>query len=80
MYVNYCNHNLALSRQNLSSGFPTRSETNQTVQPQKMIRGLNFWIKEEEGLVYLCSENEGADPLCGFRAADLRLCLRICKK
>ena len=25
-------------------GFPTRTDTNQTVQPQKMTRGLKFWI------------------------------------
>ena len=25
-------------------GFPTRSDTNQGVQPQKMARGLKFWI------------------------------------
>ena len=26
------------------------SDTNQAGQPQKMARGLKFWIKEEEGL------------------------------
>ena len=34
---------------------------------------------EEEGFFYLCSENKGADQLCGYREADLRLCFRICK-
>ena len=29
---------------------------------------------------YLYSENKGADQLCGYREADLRLCFRICKK
>ena len=29
---------------------------------------------------YLCCENKGADQLCGYREADLRLCFRICKK
>ena len=29
---------------NLSLGFPTRSNTNRAVQPQKMARGLKFWI------------------------------------
>ena len=40
-----------------------------------MARGLKFWIYEEEGLyyLYLCSENKGADQLCG-------LCFRICRK
>ena len=37
-----------------------------------MARGLKFWIKEEEGLYFLCSENKGAD--------QLRLCFRLCKK
>ena len=30
----------------------------------KMARGLKFWIYEEEGLYYLCSENKGAKQLC----------------
>ena len=32
------------------------------------------------GIVYLCSENKGADQLRGYREADLCLCFRICKK
>ena len=36
--------------ENLSSGFPTRSDTNRAVQPQKMARGLEFPILEVEGL------------------------------
>ena len=31
-------------RENLSSGLPTRSDTNQAVQPQRMARGLKFRI------------------------------------
>ena len=61
-------------------GFPTRSDTNQAVQLQKMARSLKFWIKKEEGLYYLCSENKGTDQLPGYREADLRLCFRICKR
>ena len=53
-------------------GSPTRSDTNRAVQPQKMARGLKFLIKEEEGLYYLCSKNEGSDQL-------LRLCFHRCK-
>ena len=45
-----------------------------------MARGLKFRIYEVEGLYFLCSENKGADQLCGYREADLRLCFRICKK
>ena len=33
-----------------------------------------------EGLYYLCSENKGTDQLHSYCAADLSLCLRICKK
>ena len=32
------------SQENLSSGFTTRSYTNRAVQPQKMARGMKFWI------------------------------------
>ena len=35
---------LAASRQNLSLRFPTRSDTNQAVQPHKMARRLKFRI------------------------------------
>ena len=59
--------------------FPTWSDTNQAVQPQKVARGLKFLIYEVEGLYYLCSENKGADQLRSYREADLHLCLRICK-
>ena len=58
----------------------TRSHTNQTVQPHKMVRSLKFCIQGVEGLYYLCSENKGADELRGYPEADLRLCFRICKK
>ena len=62
-----------------SSGFPIRSDTNPAVKPQKMVRSLKFPIYEVEGLYYLCSENKGADQLCGYCTADLRLCFCICK-
>ena len=60
--------------------FPTWSDTNQTVQLQKMARSLKFRIYVVEGLYYLYSENKGADQLHGYREADLRLCFCICKK
>ena len=64
-------------------GFPTRSDTNQSVQPQKMATSLKFQIKQEEELYYPCSENKGADQLCSYCTAgavtDLRLCFRICE-
>ena len=55
-------------------------DTNWAVQPQKMDRGLKFRILVVEELYYPYSENKGADQLCGYREADLRLCFRICKK
>ena len=54
-----------MSKENLSLGFSIRSDTNWTVQPQKMARGLVL----EEGLYYLCSENVGtatAQLICVF--------------
>ena len=62
----------------LSSGFTTLSDTNRAVNPQTMARDSKLWIKEEEELYYLCSENKVADQLSGYSAADLRLC--FCKK
>ena len=51
-----------MSRANLSLGFPTRSDTNQAVQPQ-MANGLKFLIKKVDGLIYPCRENKGPDQL-----------------
>ena len=65
---------------NLTFWFLTWSDTNQTVQLQKMVRGSKFGIKKVEGLYYLCCENKGADQLRDHWDADLRLCFRKCKK
>ena len=51
----------------MSSGFPTRSDTNWAVQPLRMARGLKFQIEEVEELYLLCSEIKGADQLRGYR-------------
>ena len=58
---------------------PTRSDTNQAVQSQKMVRSLKFRILKEEEVYYPCSENKGADQLRGYREADLCLCFRLCR-
>ena len=50
--------NCLLPRENRSSGFPTRSDTNRAVPAQKMTRSLKFRINEEEDP---SSENKGAD-------------------
>ena len=39
-------------------GVPARSNTNQTVQPQKMARGLKFWNYVEDGLCYVAKTKE----------------------
>ena len=44
---------------------PTWYDTNQTVQLQKMSRGLKFRGKKVEEL-YLCSEKKGTDQLRGY--------------
>ena len=31
-------------------------------------------------MYYLCSENKGANPLCGYSAAGLRLCFMHMQK
>ena len=59
--------------------FPTWFDTNQAVQLQRIARGLKFQIWKVEGSYCLCSENKGANQLCGYREADLRLCFRICR-
>ena len=59
--------------------FMNWSNTNRSVQLQKMARILKFWILEEEGLYYLCSGNSGTDQLHGYSEAGLRLCFHICR-
>ena len=58
---------------------PTRSDTNRAVQSKKQARSLEFRIYEEVKVYYPCSENKGADQLCGYREADRRLCFHICR-
>ena len=72
-------HIWAATRENRSSGFPTRSDTNRAVQAQKRARSLKFRIYVEEELYYPSSKNKGADQLRGYREADLRLCFRLGK-
>ena len=37
--------------------------------PTRRLRCMKFWIKVEEEMYYLCSENKGADQLCSFAYA-----------
>ena len=64
-----------------SSGFPTRSDTNLSVQSQKKARSLKYQIYVERELYNPWSENKGADQLCSYCTqlcsyctADLCLC------
>ena len=43
-------------------------------------KGLEISDLGSRGICYLCIENEGADKLQGYHAADLRLCFCLCKK
>ena len=47
-----------------------------TVQPQKKVKILKFWLEVKEELYYPSSENKGADQLCRYCTADLRFCFR----
>ena len=51
MHINsivYMFYNSATTRENWSSGFRTRSDTNQCEHSQKQARSLKFWIQVEE--------------------------------
>ena len=41
---------------------------------------LRIWIKVEQELYYLCSNNNDRDQLCSYCTADLLLCFCICIK
>ena len=60
------------------SRFPTKFDTNQAAQKQR----IEISDSESIGLYYLvlCSEIKGDNQLRGDSVADLRLCFRICKK
>ena len=54
---------------------PSRSDTlNRPVQSQIEISDFR-----RRRIYYPCSENKGADQLCSYCTADLRLCFRLCK-
>ena len=65
------------TRENRSLVLPIRSCTNRSVQLQKLARSLKFRILKVGEWFYPCSENKGADQLCSYCTADLRLCFRI---
>ena len=50
--------------------FPDRTDTNRTVQAQKMVRGWKFSRKRTIRI----AKNKGADQLRSYCEPDLRLC------
>ena len=68
---------IAATQEKQSSGFPTRSDTNQPVQSSKKATSLKFQSLDYEGLYYLFCENKDNDQLCSHCTADLRLCFYI---
>ena len=61
-----------------SSGFPTRSDTNRAVQPQKIYyQRLEISALGRRGIILSVKRNTKALISCAV--ADLRLCFRICK-
>ena len=73
----YASKYLSLCMRKPTIWVPTRSDTNWAVQSQKQARGLKFWLKVEEELYYPSSKEKGADRLCSYCTADLRLCFRL---
>ena len=53
---------------------PALTQTSLYSHRGRLCRSLRFWIKEDAGLYYLFSKNEGSDQLCSYCTADLRLC------
>ena len=64
----------ASSRENLSSGFATRRDTNRPAQPQKLARVFKFRLQQVEVLNYPGSEQHRRWSDCADVQAYLRLC------
>ena len=75
---------------NLVSFEPSRGKTNNVVSEQvrhkpactvteKSLKLENLDLSRRGIVLYPCSENIGADQLCSYCTADLRLCFRLCR-
>ena len=58
-------------------GVSDRSDINWSVNSQEKARSLKFVTYDEEKCYYPRSENKGANQLCSYCTADLRLCFCI---
>ena len=70
----------ASSRENLSSGFSTKVDSNRPAQLQKLGRGLKFRVQKLEVLYYLGGENKGVIRLCGCAGWVCAFVVRIWHK
>ena len=68
------------SRHEKTAAFSVRLETNMAVMPQTM--DIVYRLAISDRFCYQCSANinVGVVQVPGYRAADLCLCFRICKK
>ena len=58
--------------------YPTRSDTNRAVEPQKIARGWHFWFRKlRKYSIYVTKKRRWS--AARLQRADLRLCFRICK-
>ena len=64
----------ASSRQYLSSGFPTKRDSNQSPQLQRLARTLKFRLKQVEIWYLPVSEEQRRWSVCADAQAGLRLC------
>ena len=62
----------ATSQENLSSGFATMSDSNQSAQLQKLARVLKFGYEPAHEKMYIMSyaNNKGADQTARMRRSD----------
>ena len=69
----------ASSRENLSSGFATRWDSNQSAWLQQLARVLKFWLQQEDVpvLYYPGSEKKGADQTAPMRRLVCAFVVRI---
>ena len=64
----------ASSRENLSSGFATKVDSNRPAQLQRLARGLKIWLYQVEVLYYPGSKQQNRWSDCADAQADVRLC------
>ena len=64
----------APTRENLSSGFPTKWDSNQPAQLKRLARKLKFRLYQARIWYFTISEKQGRWSDCAYAQAGLRLC------